>query len=65
MATYQGARFLPYGLVSGLELELGYFSLKELRKVKGPLGLSVERDLYFEPKSLNDLMNWYKKQREE
>jgi hypothetical protein len=51
MATYQGARFLPYGLVSGFEVELGNFSLKELKEVKGPMGLPIERDLYYEPKS--------------
>lgn len=29
--------------------ELGYVSLAELRALRGPLGLSVERDLFFEP----------------
>ncbi len=29
--------------------EWGYFSLIELMAVKGPLGLKVERDLYFTP----------------
>jgi hypothetical protein len=58
MATCQGARFLPYGLVDGLELELGYFSLKELQSIKGPMALPVERDLYYEPKSLRELMEW-------
>jgi hypothetical protein len=29
--------------------ELGYVSLKELSEVRGPLGLHVERDLYFTP----------------
>jgi hypothetical protein len=36
-----------FGLVIGLETELGYFSLDELESVKGPLGLPVERDLYW------------------
>lgn len=36
-----------FGLVQGFEQELGYFSLKELSSVKGPLGLGVERDMYF------------------
>jgi len=35
------------------EGELGYFSLSELESVKGPLGLGVERDLYFQPKPLS------------
>lgn len=41
-----------YGLVSGLETEVGYFSLSELKKVRGILGLSIERDLYFRPRPL-------------
>lgn len=44
-----------YGLVSGFELELGYFSLSELESVRGPLGLKIERDLYFEPTTLREL----------
>lgn len=40
---------LFFGLVEGLETEWGYFSLKELEEVRGPSGLHIERDLYFEP----------------
>lgn len=36
-----------YGLVRGLETELGYFSLDVLESIKGPLGLGIERDMYF------------------
>jgi hypothetical protein len=42
-----------FGYVVGLEAELGYFSLRELESVRGPLGLKVERDLYFEPMPLS------------
>ena len=35
------------------EGELGYFSLSELESIKGPMGLKIERDLYFEPKLLS------------
>jgi hypothetical protein len=52
-----------FGLVDGFELELGYFSLKELKEVAGPLGLPIERDIHFEPKSLNELMEMHKIQR--
>lgn len=41
---------LCFGLVIGHEREFGYFSLDELESVRGPLGLRIERDLYFEPK---------------
>ena len=37
-----------YGLVDGLEKEWGYFMLSDLEKVRGPLGLGIERDVYFE-----------------
>jgi hypothetical protein len=54
-----------FGLVSGFEVELGYFSLSELEEVRGPLGLPIERDLHFEPKTLKELMEWHSKQRQE
>ena len=50
-----------FGLVSGLEVELGYFSLSELLSVRGPMGLPVERDPYFIPKSLQELMNQHRR----
>jgi hypothetical protein len=45
------------------DLVFGYFSLKELQEVKGPIGLPIEKDLYYEPKSLKELMEWHRKQR--
>ena len=42
-----------FGLVVGHERELGYFSLDELLKVRGPLGLPIERDLYWRPTPLS------------
>ena len=44
-----------FGLVDGLEKELGYFSLSELENVNGPMGLPIERDLYFQPKTLEEI----------
>ena len=44
-----------FGLVVGLEVELGYFSLAELSTVRGALNLKVERDLYFEAKPLSEV----------
>ena len=43
-----------FGLVDGFEKELGYFSLSELESVRGPMGLPIERDLYFDPKPLSE-----------
>ena len=44
-----------FGLVEGHEKELGYFSLKELESVRGPMGLPIERDLYWKPKTLEEI----------
>ena len=52
-----------YGLVIGFEIEFGYFSLSELQSVRGPLGLSIERDLYYQPISLRELRDRHKKER--
>jgi hypothetical protein len=46
---------LFFGLVKGFEKELGYFSLSELQSISGPLGLGIERDLYFEPCRVSSL----------
>ena len=48
--------FQFFGLVDGLEKELGYFSLSELESVNGPMGLPIERDLYFQPKTLEEIV---------
>ncbi len=52
-----------FGLVSGFEVELGYFSLLELRSVRGPWGLPIERDLYFEATSLQELKERHEQER--
>lgn len=44
-----------FGLVVGNETELGYFSLIEVGDLRGPLGLPVERDVWFDPTKLRDL----------
>ena len=44
-----------FGLVDGFERELGYFSLAELQRVRGPLGLPVERDLHWRPRPLREI----------
>ena len=44
-----------FGLVDGLEKELGYFSLSELQTIRGPGGLKIERDRYWQPKTLAEI----------
>ena len=48
---------LCFGLVDGLEKELGYFSLDELLSLKfPPFGLPIERDMWFESTPIKELM---------
>jgi len=47
-----------FGLVQGMEVELGYFSLKELQACADDI--LVERDLYFIPMTLNEIQNTLK-----
>ena len=47
--------FVFFGLVSGIDVELGYFSLSELKSIRGKLGLPVERDLHFQPTRLSEV----------
>jgi hypothetical protein len=54
---------LCFGLVSGFEVELGYFSITELESIRGGLGLPVERDLYFQPTTLQELIDYHNNQR--
>lgn len=44
-----------FGLVSGFELEAGYFSLSELSAHRGRFGLGIERDLHFRPLTLGEI----------
>jgi hypothetical protein len=61
-SEYDGENIF-FGLVSGNELELGYFSLTELRSIRGALGLPVERDRFFKPTSLQALMDMHEQRR--
>ena len=42
-----------FGFVKGDFNEYGTFSLSELESVKGPMGLTIERDIHFTPKPLS------------
>lgn len=47
--------FLFFGYVVGQESELGYFTLSELMSARGPMGLKIERDMYFTPTPLETI----------
>ena len=58
--TWYASEFDPasgefFGLVVGHEREIGYFSLAELQAYRGPLGLGIERDLYFTPCKMSEI----------
>lgn len=54
-ASGQEVDFHFFGLVDGHEKELGYVALSELESVRGPLGLPIERDLHWQPKTLEEI----------
>ncbi len=58
--TWYGIEFdgkdIFFGWVVGLEKEFGSFSLSELQSLRGPSGLKVERDIYFEPQRISQVM---------
>jgi hypothetical protein len=47
----------------GFEPELGYFRLSELQTVHGTLGLPVERDKFFTPTPLRELIDRHEQER--
>lgn len=51
---------IAFGYVIGLADEFGQFSIDELEEIRGPLGLPIERDEYFEPKSLEEIRKHYR-----
>jgi len=51
-----------WGLVDGFEIELGPFSVRELKETHGKLGCPIERDYYFTPRPLSQLVQELKQQ---
>ena len=57
ITEYDPIQNLCFGLVDGFEKELGYFSLTELLELKfPPLGLPIERDMWFESTPIKELI---------
>jgi hypothetical protein len=44
-----------FGLLDGFDRELEYYSLGELQEARGPWELPIERDLFFELRTLHEL----------
>jgi hypothetical protein len=55
-AEQEEGDWLLFGFVIGLEEEWGYSLLSELASVRGPLGLAVERDLWFHPGPIDEVL---------
>jgi hypothetical protein len=51
------------GYVIGFEEEWGNFVLSELSEVRGPGGLTIERDLNFNPASFSQVIGQYRCER--
>ena len=56
VTEYDPETRICFGYVQGIEDEWGSFSLEELEEINGPLGLKIERDLYFTPKPVKELL---------
>lgn len=46
-------------IINGSDGEYGYFSLSELKRVRGLFGLSVERDRCFKPTTIEKSTDYY------
>jgi len=57
VSAYDPGDDIAYGLVKGAELEYGYFSMQELRELRGPkpTRLYLERDTSFSKMPLQDV----------
>lgn len=43
-----------WGIAVGHDVEMGSFSLSALEHVRGPVGLKIERDLYYESETAHE-----------
>ncbi len=56
LLEYDPVEKIAFGYVQGLaEDELGYISLTEMESIKGPTGIGIEQDMYFQQKRLSEL----------
>lgn len=55
LAEYDPINQIAFGYVVGFESEWGYFSIPEIESLKGPMGLTVERDRWFTPRRASEI----------
>lgn len=56
IAEYDPENEIAWGYVCGHEKEFGTIDIKELKEVRGPFGLPVERDRWFDTIKEKELM---------
>lgn len=56
IAEYDPKTEIAWGYVKGLEKEFGPFDMKEIKSIRGPFGLPVERDICFDTIKEKELM---------
>ena len=59
----QKGDFICFGYVIGLDEKWGCFLISELESVRGPLGLPIEKDLYFRPGPFSEVIKRYRHER--
>ena len=52
-----------FGLVAGFEIELGYFSYRELSELRSPDGMVVIRDWVFKEKTLGEMLDFHNRRK--
>lgn len=57
IAGYDPDTRIAFGIADIQERELGSFSLDEIIEYRSPIGLPIERDLYWTPTPSKDLMD--------
>jgi len=60
ITAYDAAERLAFGFVNmgdSQMAELGYIPIQELESLRFPFGLSIERDIYFTPMPLKEVMD--------
>lgn len=56
MTEYDPNTGVCFGLVNGIEEELGYFSIEEFEQVNESMGfIAIERDMYWHPCKLSEV----------
>ena len=61
IAEYDPEKEIAWGYVMGLENEYGTIDIKELKEVRGPFGLPIERDISFDTIKEKELMDEIKR----